>query len=360
MKAVIFAGGSGTRLWPVSRKNSPKQVQTFGENQQTLLQMTYGRLRRGWSVDNIFVSTGTSQFPIIKKQLCGLPKSHYILEPMKRDTAAAIGLVTACLHKQNPHEVIFTAWTDQYIKEEREFFRLVKSAERLVQKQPSRTVTVGIRPRYPDTGLGYIKMDKQIGSIGPHEYFSVERFIEKPDLVHATKYVSDWQYLWNPAWFVFRADAMLDKFKRWLPGSYRILMQIHRDLGTKREQTTIRKLFPKLEKISIDYAVMERDRHMLVFPANITWLDIGSWRTVHDMLAADDPSHNIVRGKHVGIDSSGNLIYSYTDRVITTTGLKNMVVIDTKDALLICPKDRSQDVKKIVTELERQKLNQLL
>jgi len=359
MKAVIFAGGSGTRLWPVSRKNSPKQVQTFGENQLTLLQMTYARLQRGWPIDHIMVSTSASQYPIIKKQLKSLPRSHYILEPTRRDTSAAIGLVAAHLHKRNPHEVVFTAWTDQYIKEEREFFRLVKSAERLVREHPNRTAMIGLRPRFPDTGLGYIKMKAQLGTVGHYEYFAVDRFIEKPTLKKAEQFVTDWQYLWNPAWFVFRVDAMLEKFRRWLPGSYRILMQIHRDIGTKREQPTVKRLFPKLQKISIDYAIMEHDHRMLVFPANITWLDIGSWRAVHDMLAAD-PAHNIIRGRHVGLDSSGNLIYSYTDKLITTTGLKNMIVIDTKDALLICPKDRAQDVRKIVMELERQKLHHLL
>lgn len=358
MKAVIMAGGSGTRLWPVSRQHSPKQGQPFGDN-ETLLQKTYHRLRRGWRPSDIFVSTSVDQYPLLKKQLPVLAKHHYILETARRDTASAIGLVTATLHKRNPKEILFTANSDAYLKEAPAYVRAIKNAGALVQRYPDQTVLLGIKPRFADTGLGYIKMKRQIDTIGGQDVFLVDRFVEKPDRPTAERYVASWQYLWNPAMFVFRVDAMLEKYRRWLPASYRLLMLMQKAMGTSRERATIKRLFPKMRKISIDYGIMEKDKAMLVVPADFTWSDIGSWSAVHDMLAGH-PMHNLSRGRQITIDSYGNLLFSYTGKLIATVGLQNMIVIETDDAILVCPKDRSQDVKKIVTELESQKLNRHL
>ncbi len=355
MKAVIMAGGNGTRLWPVSRQQSPKQAQPFGDN-ETLLQKTYRRLRRGWSDKDIFVSTSVDQFSILRKQLPKLQSSQYILESARRDTASAIGLAVAAIHKKNPQEVVFTANSDAYLKETDAYVKVIKDAGALVNRFPNQTVLIGIKPRFADTGLGYIKMKKQVDSIGGHDVFLVDRFVEKPDRATAERYVASWQYLWNPAMFVFRADAMLEKYRRWLPSSYKLLMQMQSAIGTSRERATIKRLFPKMQKISIDYGIMEKDRQMLVMPADLTWSDIGSWSAVHDMLAAH-PHHNVSRAKHISIDSRGNLLFSYTGKLIATAGLQNMIVIETDDAILVCPKDRAQDVKQIVVELERQKLN---
>lgn len=355
MKAVIMAGGSGTRLWPVSRRHSPKQAQPFGDN-ETLLQKTYQRLRRGWKPSDIFVSTSVDQFSVLKKQLPGLSKHQYILETARRDTASAIGLVAAVLHKKNPQEVMFTANSDAYLKETPAFIKAIKNAGALVDRYPSQTVLLGIKPRFADTGLGYIKMKRQIDTIDGQDVFLVDRFVEKPDRKTAERYVASWQYLWNPAMFVFRVDAMLEKYRRWLPRSYRLLMQMQQAMGTSKEVGAIKRLFPKMEKISIDYGIMEKDRQMLVLPADFTWSDIGSWSAVHDMLA-EQPHHNVARGRHINVDSRGNLLFSYSGKLIATAGLNNMIVIETEDAILVCPKDRAQDVKNIVAELERQQLN---
>lgn len=159
--------------------------------------------------------------------------------------------------------------------------------------------------------------------------------------------------------FVFRVDAMLEKYRRWLPASYRLLMQMQAAMGTSRERSVIKRLFPKMEKISIDYGIMEKDRQMIVLPADVTWSDIGNWRTVYDMLS-EHPDHNVQRGKHITVDSRGNMLFSYTGKLIATAGLEQMIVIETEDAILVCPKNRAQDVKLIVAELERQKLTKHL
>lgn len=358
MKAVIMAGGSGTRLWPVSRQGSPKQAQPFGDT-ETLLQKTYRRLRRGWSARDIMVSTSVEQFSTLNKQLPQLKKHQYILETARRDTASAIGLVAATLHKRNPQEVMFTANSDAYLKETDAYVAGIRRAGSLVERYPSQTVLIGIKPRFADTGLGYIKMKQQIDTIDGHDVFLVDRFVEKPDQKTAERYVASWQYLWNPAMFVFRVDAMLEKYRRWLPTSYRLLMQMQAAMGTPRERSVIKRLFPKMEKISIDYGIMEKDRQMIVLPTDVTWSDIGNWRTVYDMLS-EHPDHNVQRGKHITVDSRGNMLFSYTGKLIATAGLEQMIVIETEDAILVCPKNRAQDVKLIVAELERQKMTKHL
>lgn len=358
MKAVIMAGGSGTRLWPVSRKNTPKQSQPFGDK-ETMLQKTFLRLRRGWPVRDIIVSTSLTQFPVLRKQLPLLRATQYICEPAKRETAAAIGLVAAFLHKQNPQEVFFTANSDAYLKETDEYIRVMKTAEKVVGRYPSQTVLIGIKPRYAHTGLGYIKMKRQLDTIGKDEVFLVDKFVEKPDVKTAARYVASWQYLWNPAMFVFRVDALLDKFRRYLNPSYKLLVQMEAAMGTKKEQATIKRLFPKMQKISIDYGILEKDRSMLVIPADLTWSDIGDWSAVFDMIS-DHPRANVLHGRHIVHDSHGNMIASYSGKLIAAAGVKNMIIIETDDAILVCPRDRAQDVKHLVALMEEQSLHKYL
>ncbi len=355
---VIMAGGTGTRLWPVSRRNAPKQGQSL-MGDSSMAQKTFARLRRGWPSSRMFVSTNDEQVAILRKQLPQIPRSHFFLEPVRRDTAAAIGLAATYLWKKNPRAAMFTASSDHHFKQVDEYIRTLKAAEQVLAQYPERTVLVGVKPTFPHTGLGYIKMKQQVAQVGRRDIFSVDRFIEKPNETTAKRLVSEWQYLWNIGVFMFRVDAMLDKYRRWLPASYRLLMRMAEDIGTRREAATIKRLFPKMEKISIDYGIMEHDRDMLVVPADVTWMDIGSWREVYDMLATTTDM-NVTRGQHVSLDSRGNLIYSLSGKVVATAGLHNMIVVETEDALLICPKDRSQDVKHLVSELEARKLHRYL
>lgn len=353
-----MAGGGGTRLWPLSRRAQPKQSQPFGDN-QTLLQKTYGRIRQGWGNHDVFLSTSIKLAPFLRPQLPTLGPDHYILEPVGRETAAAIGLAAAVLHKRNPKEIVYTANSDHYMKDVPTYLRILRSAEKLVAKYPERTAMVGVEPRSPDTGLGYIKLGRFAGRIGRQRYYHVDRFVEKPDLKTAQQYLRSGRYLWNPAMFVFRVDAMLEKFRRWLPASYRILKLIEAAVDTPSEKQTIKRLFPKMQKISIDYGIMEHDRSMLVIPASFAWADIGTWRSVYDMLSGD-PAANIVLGKHVSFDSQGNLIYGSRKKLIATAGLHDMIVVDTPDALLICPKHESQSVKQLVAEMTKQRHHRYL
>lgn len=353
-----MAGGTGTRLWPISRRRHPKQSQALVDK-SSLAQITFHRLRRGWAAKDIFVATGEQQFTSLHRQLPQLTPAQFIREPVRRDTAAAIGLAAVKLWKKNPREIMFTASSDHYFREVAEYVRVVKTAAQVVRQHPHQTVLVGVKPTYPHTGLGYIKMLKPISQIGADKIFTVDRFIEKPNLVTARRMVAGWQYLWNIGVFMFRVDAMLDKYRRYLPHSYQLLMEISKAIGTTRERETTKRLFPKMDQISIDYGILEHDRQMLVVPAKVTWADIGSWREVYDMLAKR-PGHNVVRGRHVGHQSNGNLVYTYGQKVVATIGLDDLVIIDTPDALLVCPRHRAQDIKHLVAELERQKLDHYL
>lgn len=357
MNVLILAGGGGTRLWPVSRTANPKQLQPF-LGKHTLLQKTYLRVRKGFPEKCIFVSTTTAQQRLISRQLPHVPAHHYIVEPAKRDTAPAIGLAAAWLAKLDPEAVFVTANVDHFIQKEAAYHQALKGAEQVVRKHPKAVALLGVNPTYPETGYGYIKMGAPAFRLGKQEVFHVDRFVEKPDLATAKEYLKRWEYLWNPAMFVWRAQTLLDLFKRYLPKHYTILMRIQRDLGTPKQAATIKREFPKMTPISIDYGIIEKVRQMFVLPVDLGWADIGHWRTVRDVLQPA-PGANVVRGKHLGT-AENSLIYSYTKRVIATAGVKDLIIVDMEDALLVCPADRAQDVKKIVDELKTKKLTKLL
>lgn len=353
MKILILAGGSGKRLWPVSRQNNPKQLKAM-IGSQTLLQATYQRLRPVFKNSDIFFSVNRRQLPLIKKEFHGLSaKIQTIVEPVKKGTAAAIGLAALTFNKNNSQEIIATVNADHYIKNQREFIRTIKAAEQAIKKYPDHLVLIGLQPTYPETGYGYIKLGKKFVQQGKDKIFTIDSFKEKPSLTLANQYVKSKKYLWNPAYFVFRVDTMLNLFKKHLPGQYDILMRI------KNKPKSLETEFKKIVKISIDYGIMERAKKMLCLPASFDWVDVGHWRTIHNVLAKK-PADNVLSGNNVVLDSSGNLIYNFSNKLVTAVGLRNMIVVQTDDALLVCPQDRAQDVKKIVEELERKKLKKYL
>lgn len=352
MKIVILAGGTGTRLWPISREKSPKQIKPL-IGSKTLLQQTYQRIRNGFKPEDIFLSINQNQFAEIKRQLPSVRKDHFIVEPVKRNTAAAIGLASVILEKRYPNEVIATANADHYIKNEKEFIRILKLAERVVKDNPKNILLIGVNPNFPDTGSGYIKLNKQIKIYNKDKVFSVECFVEKPDLKTAESYLKNWAYLWNPAYFVFRPQTMLANLKDCLPHHYKILMAI------KNQPDKLNSLFPKIKSKSVDYGIMEKAKNLLCLPASFDWVDIGHWQTLQEVLAGDK-SKNVVKGKYLHIDGTGNLIYSYTNKLIATIGIKNTIIVETENAILVCPKNRAQEVRKIVEMLEKRKMREYL
>jgi mannose-1-phosphate guanylyltransferase len=360
--AILLAGGHGTRLWPVSRKSVPKQLRPILGG-DTLLRSTWKRLRLGLPAARILVVTNAAQAELIRQDLPELPTENLIVEPARRDTAAAIGLGAAVVRARDPRAVVVTVNSDAHIRNPKEYWRIMGVAARVASRQPKRLVLVGVRPTYPETGYGYIKMGSQALKLkrprGADEIFEVEGFREKPDLETAKSYVAQWEYLWNPTLIVADVTRLLAAFKAHLPKTHRRLDAIGRAWQTPRRAAVLKKEFEAIEPISIDYGVLEKEKGMLVVPADFGWADVGHWRAVHDVLAKR-PAANITRGPVIQVDSEGNVLYSFTGKLVAAAGLKDMIVIETEDAILVCPKSRAQDVKKIVERLEKKKMKKYL
>lgn len=350
-KAIILAGGVGTRLWPLSRQSSPKQVKAL-LNDRSILQNCYATVRRAFAAKDIYVVTTADLADNIKQQL-KLPVRQLIIEPFRRETAAAIGLAAWLIEEQSPGATIVTINSDNYFGDANEFSRVIKLAGRLSRQQPEYLLTIGINPTYPETGYGYIKMGEEFQKIGKDRLFNVASFKEKPNLQLAKKYLDDWRYLWNAALFCFQARSLKTWYGRFLPGHFKAFEKLLRSKKTRRP-AVLKQVYASLKPTSIDFGLLEKLDKMLVLPGSFQWHDIGHWKTLAAILPADKAG-NIVKGKFIGLDSQGNLIYGTPKKLIAAIGLENYIIVDTEDALLICHQDKAQEVKRLVQEIKAKK-----
>ncbi len=358
MKAILMTGGSGTRLWPLSRASKPKQVRPFLDR-TTLLERTWKRLGKGIAPSDVYVATTAALAPQVMRLLPRLKQEHLSVEPVRRETAPALALALLRVLRDDPKATVVYANVDNHVADEREFHRMLRVAERVVRKAPDRLVLLGVRPTYPETGYGYIKMGRQAMAIGKDEAFAVEAFKEKPDAKTARRYAASWEYLWNPTLVVARAATLAARFAKHAPRIWRVMERIRPALGTPREAAVIRREFPKAPTISLDYAILEKDKRMLVVPADFGWTDVGHWRTIHEILAADKDA-NVLKGKGVVVDGKRNLLYSETGKFIGAVGVEDLILVETVDAILVACRDKAQDVKKLVAEMRRKKLGRYL
>ena len=343
MHIVIRAGGVGTRLWPVSRSHRPKQLHAL-TGTKTLLQESVDRVLDIVPKENIYVSCNRTTEAAIRKELESVLEHNYIVEPALRDTAAAVGLETVLIARDNPDAIIASLGSDHVITDTAEFQRVLQLAETTIQSNPDSILCIGIAPEQPDTGYGYIELDGDLEA-ATSEVFAVKSFKEKPDMATAKQFLEAGNYLWNANMFVWKASTVLRLFEQHQPEMYAQLMKIHEDLDCVPE------VYPTMEKIAIDYAIIEKTDNILAIPGTFGWNDIGDWARLKDELCTDD-AETVSRGNHLDHDSSNMLVYSNTDRLITTIGLNNVVIVDTGDALLVCDKNRSQEVKDIVDRLK--------
>ena len=357
MKVVILAGGTGTRLWPLSRQSKPKQVLPI-IGKQTLLQKTYQRLSVLFNAEDIFVITGKDHKIDVFNQLPKLPKKNIFIEPVKRDSAGAIGLVASRVHADNPKEILISVHADSWIDNDKKFARLLRSSEEVIKKYPKHTLLFGIKPSYSETGYGYIQLNTKVVQRKSFPVYSVKRFIEKPELSLASKFVSSKDYFWNPGWFAWRVDHLMDLFKKYLPKNYSILERISRS-SKQYSQKIINKEFPKLKSIAIDYAILEKTKDILVIPSDIGWSDIGHWRSVAEM-SQKDKDGNTVDTESVLLGSKNNLFMSQSKKLIAAIGVENLAMIETRDVILLINKDKAQEVKYIVDHLKKNNLKKYL
>lgn len=349
--AVILAGGSGTRLWPMSRKNKPKQFQSLiGE--KTLIQGTYGRIKSILPEKQIFICASEENLKQAKFQLKTKNRNSFIIEPSAKNTAPAIGLLTNVLYQKDKDATIGSFASDHMVTDKKNFAKVVKIAYKASKKYPDHLIVIGLKPTRPDTGFGYIKMGSPIEKINGQEIFKVERFVEKPDLATAKKYVTSGRYLWNASYFIFNALIMLGWFEKYLPETYKQLQKVQKNIkkNPKNRQVILRE-FSKIKNEPIDTAIVEKINKILVIPADFGWSDIGNWSILYDILSQNNKKNIISEGKHLDFGSDSIMVKT-GDKLIATVGLKDVVVVDTPDATLILNKSRAQDVKKIIEIIE--------
>jgi len=342
--AVIMAGGSGTRFWPLSRESMPKQMLRIG-GEETLIEQTIGRVTPLIPSDRIFIVTNKRHAEQIQFQVPGIGKGNFIIEPEAKNTAAAIGLAAVIIHRKDPEATMCVLAADHLIKERDRFLETLKDAFRAAED--GYLITIGIKPTRPETGYGYI----EVGNAVAHGVFSAKGFVEKPDFDKAQRYIKDGRYYWNSGIFVWKARVIMDEIRRYMPSLFEGLEEIESALGKGDEEMVMGKIFSRLEPLSIDYGVMEKSDRVAVIPADIGWSDVGSWAAL-DEISIKDVHGNVITGNVVDVDSRDSILYA-SDRLVATLGLQDMIVVDTEDATLVCRKDRAQDVKKIVAELKR-------
>lgn len=353
--AVILAGGSGTRFWPLSRELYPKQLLKVLSD-RTLIQRAVHRVRPIVPSERVFVVTGQSHAEAIRFQLDGaggVPKDQILSEPVARNTAAAIGWAAEVIRRRDPEGVMLVMPADHIIPDDGKFHQATALAFQVAGE--GRLVTFGIKPLRPETGYGYIRAEggRPLAAQRSLKALAVARFVEKPDLATAKRYLRDRHYYWNSGIFVWRADTILEEMKTALPKLARGLHRMGAALGTDGEAEAVDGFYKRAESISIDHGVMQRTRRAAVIPAPFRWSDVGNWSSL-DEVADKDRAGNVMVGPIVDIGSRNSVLFGQ-QRLVATIGLTGMVVVDTADATLVCPKDRAQEVKQVVELLRRRK-----
>jgi mannose-1-phosphate guanylyltransferase len=363
MYAVIMAGGSGTRLWPRSRKDMPKQFHSL-TSEQSLLQETVSRLEPMINIDQIYIIANKTHRKNIKEQLGRLPEGNVIAEPLARNTAPAVGIMAEVLHAKDPNATMLILPSDHFIKNGDAFRRILKVAEDVIEKDDV-LLTLGIKPTYPETGYGYI----EAGANDANGSLRVRRFTEKPDAARAAQFLAAGNYLWNSGMFLWSARTIVNALREHLPQTAPLLEQIAASLGTRQFASTFRRLYPKCENISVDYAFLEPrsakgegPSRIFCLPSDFGWNDLGSWTALHEHhVARSKPADgNIVSAsKNFTLDANNNYIHA-PGKYVAAVGVKNLVVVDTGDALLITTLEQAQNVGKVVKHLDEKKLKGLV
>lgn len=349
--SVIMAGGSGTRFWPLSRSSRPKQFLAL-TGKQSMIAETMKRLSAFSTPARTSVVCGAKHAALVKKALPKLPKQNVVVEPEARNTAPAIALACAHVAHQNPKGVMVVLPSDQHVADVPAFQKSIEEAAAIARE--GFIVTLGIAPTRPETGYGYIR----VGDTLKGNAKSVAAFVEKPNLATAQGYLVSGDYLWNAGIFVFRVDVMLEAFERLMPELSEALDKVRAAWGTKKAQKVLEAQFKKMPATSIDYGVAEKSKNIAVVPSSCGWSDVGSFNAIPDVRATD-AAGNVIDGNAFVIDSAGSVVLAQK-KPVAVVGMRDVVVVDAGDAFLVLPKDKSQDVRKVVEALKAKKLLKFL
>jgi mannose-1-phosphate guanylyltransferase len=351
-----MAGGTGKRLWPLSRKKRPKQILKLLDG-QTLLRKCFERLESIFDLRNILVLTSADYADVVRENLSELPEENIIGEPAIRDTAGAIGLAAAVLHKYDSHATMAIVTADQLVEPVEVFQGAMNTALSFVNENPEALVTFGIQPTFPSTQLGYIQFGEKVSS-GHTEnpVCLVDAFKEKPEQEQAKQYLEQGNYAWNSGMFVWKCSTILEQFEQFLPESLEPLSKIQADWGCENQQATLQEWFPKMPKISIDFAIMEKAEHVYGISLDCRWLDLGSFAALADIIDSDADNNCIVSSHSELLDCKNNIVVTEeAGHMLALIGVENMIVAHSKDATLVCPIDQANRLKELLEHVQKHK-----
>ncbi|MBN1226062.1 MAG: mannose-1-phosphate guanylyltransferase [Deltaproteobacteria bacterium] len=351
--ALIMAGGSGTRFWPRSRENRPKQLLDI-TGDEILLKKTVDLIKEIISFSRIYIITTEAQADAIRKVTPEIPYENILIEPFGKNTAPAIGLSSLYIEGSDPNSVVVILPADHYIKDSDSFYRTI-SAGVSKASEGSFILTIGIQPKGPETGYGYIETDKMLNN---NTIFSVRSFHEKPDLTTARSFIKSGNFFWNSGIFMAKTSTIIQEIKTHMSHNYACLMKIRSSLGSKNEADTIKSCYQDMESISIDYGVMEKSKNVLMARGTFDWNDVGSWPSAAQYWPTDNKDNAFI-GEIIHLDSTNCIVYS-PKKPVALLGVEDLIVIEEDDVLMVCKKERSQDVKKLVGLLKQQCRDQIL
>lgn len=352
MKAVIFAGGVGTRMWPLSRKKTPKQFEKIIENQSTL-QLTVKHLRPEFSFENIYISTNKKYIKIIRDQLSRIPVKNIVSEPVRRDLAPAVGYLCSILAKEDPDQPFVILWSDHMRKKLKNFKKALEVGQKLILEDAKRFVFMGEKPDFANQNLGWIETGEKIKTVKGINVYKFKSWHYRPSAELAKKYFKDKRWFWNPGYWVVTPKFVLEQYQRFLPGMYQKLLKLQESFGTKKHAEELEKIYPQMEKISFDDGILSKvePEKAVVLGCDLGWADIGTWEALKEVLQKH-PLQNLIKGNAYLYNCQDLMVYNFTPQLVTTINLKGMVVVATDDVILICPEESMKEIKKVVEEFE--------
>lgn len=351
MKTIIFAGGVGTRLWPLSRRNSPKQFEKIIGDKSTL-QLSIEKLLPDFQWQDIYLSTNSKYITLVKKQIPQLPAENIFGEPESRDVGPAVALVTTQLIKKNPNDPLVILWSDHLIKKMQLFKSILKTCESYIVKNPNLLIFISQKPRFASQNLGWIKFGSIKHKHQNTDFHSFKGFVYRPNLEDADGFFKDGNYAWNTGYFVTTPSFLWSLYRKYQPEIFEKMNQLKKITDSQSFTEHLNKIYPKLPKISFDNAILEKikEENALVISADLGWSDIGAWEALKEALQ-ETKDENVVKGKVVVTDCEDSLVYNFTDQLLVTIDLKGYLVINTHDVVLVCHKNSVPKIKKLVEKL---------